>query len=118
VTRDTYNFAFKATAIEREVPKTYWDPKRLEYFTLSTARAVEAIFKDPITDNAHKKSHRGIPVVYMGRVGQGDVAGKLYVEETLDPTALDRSEFRKVFDGDLLVDENFDVIRKRVREQA
>jgi len=105
VTRDTYNFAFKATAIER-------------FEGLRKGRVIEAIFKDPITDNAHKKSHRGIPVVYLGRVEQGDVAGKLYVEESLDPADLDRSEFRKVFDGDLLIDENFEVIRKRVRDQA
>jgi nicotinamide phosphoribosyltransferase len=98
VTRDTYNFAFKATAIETE-------------------DGVQAIFKDPITDNAHKKSHRGIPVVYQGRVGQGDVTGKLYVEESLNPADLDRSEFRKVFDGNLLVDQTFERIRQRVRER-
>jgi nicotinamide phosphoribosyltransferase len=114
VTRDTYNFAFKATAIEKEIPQSWI----VGGDGSDTVRVIEAIFKDPVTDNAHKKSHRGIPVVYLGRVGQGDVAGKLYVEESLNPDDLDRSEFRKVFDGDLLIDENFETIRKRVRDQA
>lgn len=98
VTRDTYNFAFKATAVKME------------------GEDVKAIFKAPVTDNFSKKSHRGIPVVYRGRVGQGDVAGKLYVEESLNPADLDRSEFRKVLEcGFLAIDEKFETIRARVR---
>ncbi len=108
VTRDTYNFAFKATAIEHMVDQ------QTDYGWVTVPK-VEAIFKDPITYDAHKKSHRGIPAVYLGRMGQGSVAGKLYVEETLDPTALDHCEFRKVFNGELLIDQDFESIRARVR---
>jgi nicotinamide phosphoribosyltransferase len=114
VTRDTYNFAFKATAIEREVD----DEPNDNFDGLRTGRRIEAIFKEPVTaGDFSKKSARGIPAVYRGRVGQGDVAGKLYVEETLNPADLDRCEFRKVFNGELLIDEEFDTIRKRVRER-
>jgi nicotinamide phosphoribosyltransferase len=103
VTRDTYNFAFKATAIEREE----------EEIGGGNHQFVEAIFKDPITDNAHKKSHRGIPAV------MDDGSGKLAVLETTDPRWLDHkdSAFRKVFDGGLLVDDTFDTIRTRVRSR-
>jgi len=111
VTRDTYNFAFKATAIEREV-----EVQNTADYQVGRLSRVEAIFKAPVTaGDFSKKSARGIPAVYLGRVGQGDVAGKLYVEETLDPADLDRCEFRKVFDGALLVDDTFDAIRQRVR---
>lgn len=114
VTRDTYNFAFKATAIEREFDVEMATGFGIEYTV--PHRAVEAIFKAPVTaGDFSKKSARGIPAVYQGRVGQGDVAGKLYVEETLDPSALDRCEFQKVFNGDLLVDQPFGAIRDRVR---
>jgi nicotinamide phosphoribosyltransferase len=124
VTRDTYNFAFKATAIEREVPAK----SKLEVtedgkfaYEMKTERIVEAIFKDPVTDNAHKKSHRGIPVA----IYKAD--GSIGYIETLDPSLLSDgddkeivnapglSAFRKVFDGDLLIDEDFESIRTRVR---
>lgn len=114
VTRDTYNFAFKATAIEREyTAPLFSDPTK----TIATHRSVEAIFKDPVTDNAHKKSHRGIPVTYNdGLPGEPKI---LRVFETVDPTELDRSNiFQKVFNGDLLVDQKFDEIRARVRGQV
>ncbi len=112
VTRDTYNFAFKATAIECEYSVHMFGG------TPVTEDHVEAIFKAPVTaGDFSKKSARGIPAVYQGRVGQGDVAGKLYVEETLDPVDLDRCEFRKVFNGNLLVYDTFDAIRKRVRSR-
>ncbi len=113
VTRDTYNFAFKATAIERLVEVTGYDEN------IGTVRwmepKVEAIFKDPITDNAHKKSHRGIPVA----VFNPEADGALQVFETTDPRLLDGHEcdtaFRKVFNGRLLVDDTFETIRQRVR---
>lgn len=116
VTRDTYNFAFKATAIEREYEQAYEIEKDEDYTV--TRRRVEAIFKDPVTDNAHKKSHRGIPVPYNALVGQGMVPGHLYVEESLNPEDLDRCAFQKVFDGDLLIDQTFEDIRRRVRGYA
>lgn len=94
VTRDTYNFAFKATAVRRE------------------NGIVEEIFKDPVTDNAHKKSHRGIPVARRNRMGD------LYVSETTYPEALDNCEFIKIFDGSIQISYGFDYVRKTVREQA
>jgi nicotinamide phosphoribosyltransferase len=95
VTRDTYNFAFKATAIERG---------------LRTGRRIEAIFKEPVTaGDFSKKSARGIPTVWA------DGSGNLTVHETTDPSLLDNSAFRKVFNGELGIDEDFDTIRKRVR---
>lgn len=114
VTRDTYNFAFKATAIERFVDRIITDENGTGY---DYVPRVEAIYKDPITAGEFsKKSARGIPVVYLGRVGQGEVTEKLYVEESLDPADLDRCFLRKVFNGELLIDDTFDAIRKRVRE--
>lgn len=106
VTRDTYNFAFKATAIEVETFGWNDDERRN-----TNRREVEAIFKDPITDNNHKKSHRGIPVVYHNS------ERGLYVEETTDPNRLNNCQFRKVFDGELLYNEDFETIRGRVRSR-
>jgi nicotinamide phosphoribosyltransferase len=97
VTRDTYNFAFKATAIE-------------------DGDGIKAIFKEPVTaGDFSKKSARGIPVVNIDFY-----LDILRVLETTDPRMLDVEHneacaFRKVFDGALLVDEDFETIRKRVR---
>lgn len=92
VTRDTYNFAMKATAVRNK------------------AGEVVPIFKDPVTDNAHKKSHRGIPVVW-----QDDSGGYFYTEET-DPAKLNGSALELVFrDGAHEKHWTFDEIRKRVR---
>jgi nicotinamide phosphoribosyltransferase len=111
VTRDTYNFAFKATAIEREVAV-----QNTADYAIGTMKIIEAIFKEPVTaGDFSKASARGIPAVYKVDAGWGS---ELYVEETLDPTVLNRCEFRKVFDGHLLrVDDDFYAIRKRVRER-
>lgn len=96
VTRDHYNFAFKATAVRRENGE------------------VEAIFKDPVTDNAHKKSHVGIPVAWWSEC---NIGRKLVVRESVRQVDLDLSNaFQRVFNGRLLVDQTFDEIRKRVRE--
>jgi nicotinamide phosphoribosyltransferase len=112
VTRDTYNFAFKATAIERWI---ITDENGTGY---ECVPRVEAIFKDPVTDNAHKKSHRGIPVA----VFNPERDDQIEVVETLDPRLLDGFEcdtvFKKVFNGALLLDDTFDAIRQRVRGQA
>lgn len=99
VTRDEYGFAMKATAVRR-------------------GGKILDIFKKPVTsDGFNKVSLKGIPAVYQGRVGQGDVAGKLYVEDGRQPEDLDRCAFRKVFSkGQLLVRETFETIRKRVRD--
>jgi nicotinamide phosphoribosyltransferase len=107
VTRDNYNFAFKATAIEHEVGTVVTDENGTGY---ELVRRVEPIFKNPVTDNAHKKSHRGIPVVYYNTNGGG-----YFVSETVNPGALDYSAFNLVFDSELLIDDTFQNIRKRVR---
>ena len=105
VTRDTYNFAFKATAVQRE------------------NGVVEAIFKAPVTDTSHKKSHVGIPIA-----ARDNVDGNIRTIQTINPELLNARNidisdgytnvFEKVFNGTLLVDQNFFDIRKRVREQA
>ena len=73
---------------------------------------MEAIFKAPVTaGDFSKKSARGIPVVYMTSYDG------LVVHETTDPSLLEQGAFRKVFNGNLLVDDTFDAIRKRVRSR-
>lgn len=91
VTRDTYGFAMKATAVRR-------------------GTEVIPIFKKPITDSGEKNSLKGIPVVYH-HPDKG-----YYVEEKLDPRQLNWCAFQKVFsDGALLVEDSFNEIRARVR---
>lgn len=91
VTRDTHGFAMKATAVVRDgnlVP----------------------IYKDPVTDDGGKKSHKGIVVADWHKVG------KLKAVQECQPAALKNCAFEKVYeDGMLLVDPSFDIIRKRVR---
>jgi nicotinamide phosphoribosyltransferase len=90
VTRDTYGFAMKATAVKRN-------------------GQVIPIFKKPITDSGEKTSLKGIPAVHL-------VNGQYQVVDEQPPEALDNCAFRKVFsNGDLLIEEDFDTIRKRVR---
>lgn len=103
VTRDTYNFAMKATAVRR-------------------GNDVIPIFKDPVTDNSNKKSHYGIPAVYEDEFstmvdGINGVEGPQYfVEENARVAELDNCAFQKVFsNGKLLVEQTFDEIRKRAR---
>lgn len=97
VTRDTYNFAMKATA-----------------FRDANGKIVK-IFKKPVTDNFWKKSHFGIPVVYKTQESTDD-RPEFFVEETDDPSKLDNCAFEKVFsNGELLVENSFDTIRSRVR---
>jgi hypothetical protein len=68
------------------------------------------IFKKPVTDSGSKFSRKGITAVY------GD-SGEYTCTEGQDPGALDNCSFLKIFcDGELLVDETFDTIRRRVRE--
>jgi nicotinamide phosphoribosyltransferase len=90
VTRDTYGFAMKATAVRR-------------------GGKVVDIFKKPVTDNGEKNSLAGIPCVYLGE-------GRYYVKDHLMPQDLDNCAFRKVYsNGQLLIDEDFETIRRRVR---
>ena len=96
VTRDTYNWAMKATAVKNET-------------------GVHAIFKNPITDHDFKKSHKGIPVVYRTQESTEENP-KYEVVQTENPSQLDSCAFRKVFhNSDLLIHQSFDEIRKRVR---
>lgn len=96
VTRDTYGFAMKATAVRRN-------------------GEVEAIFKKPVTDDGSKTSHVGIPVVYRTQEST-DMKPEYFVVQTTDPGKLDNSAFNLVYsDGKIVQSESFDAIRARVR---
>lgn len=96
VTRDTYGFAMKATAVRR-------------------GDVIHDIFKNPITDEGSKKSHKGIPAVY--RTEESTEANPEYfVVQGATPEQLANCALQKTFsDGKLLVDEKFETIRERVR---
>ena len=90
VTRDTFGFAMKATAVRRN------------------GKIID-IFKKPVTDDGLKTSLKGIPAVYKH-------GNDYYVTDGNYPEALDNCAFRRVFsNGQLLIDEDFETIRKRVR---
>lgn len=67
----------------------------------------------PVTaGDFNKASLKGIPAVQ-----RDDFDGRLFVMEGVPPEMLDHCEFRKVYsNGHLLVEEDFESIRKRVRE--
>jgi nicotinamide phosphoribosyltransferase len=91
VTRDTYGFAMKATAVRKD-------------------NEVVPIFKKPVTDSGGKFSHKGIPTVF-GK------SGAYTCKQESAPSELDNCAFAKVFEnGELLVDDSFETIRRRVRE--
>jgi nicotinamide phosphoribosyltransferase len=97
VTRDTYGFAMKATAVTRG-GKLY------------------NIFKKPVTDSGTKNSHKGIPCVYRTEWSTEEKPEYFCVQES-KPEALDKCAFQKVYSGGWhLIEEKFDTIRKRVRE--
>lgn len=90
VTRDTYGFAMKATAVRR-------------------GGNLVNIFKNPVTDSGEKKSLKGIPAVYKDSKGY-------FVRDEQKPEELDNCAFRKVFsNGKLLIEYSFDDIRQRVQ---
>lgn len=94
VTRDTYGFAMKATAIEN-------------------AEGVVPIFKCPVTDDGGKKSLRGIPIV------QRDIDGKFLVYTSKYYEDLERCAFNLVLgDGVQSLDWSFDEISDKVRSTA
>lgn len=96
VTRDTYGFAMKATAVTR-------------------ANVLHNIFKKPVTDNGDKNSHKGIPTVYR-TTDSTEEKPKFFCTQESKPEALDNCAFQLTYkDGQLLVNEKFDTIRKRVR---
>lgn len=96
VTRDTFGFAMKATAVKR-------------------AGVLYDIFKKPVTDDGTKNSLRGIPCVF--RTEESTEANPDYfVVDGQKPEDLDNCAFRKVYsNGRLLIDESFQTIRERVR---
>ncbi len=92
VTRDTFGFAMKATAVRKD-------------------GRVVPIFKKPVTDDGEKVSLCGIPTVFWDALD-----GRYYGTTTSDPGELDHCEYRKVFsNGRLLIDAKFDEIRERAR---
>ena len=92
VTRDTYGFAMKATAVRR-------------------GGELMDIFKCPVTDDGGKVSHKGIPAVYLR-----DSSNEYFCVQGSQPSSLDSCAFAKVYsNGNLLVEHTFDEIRKRVR---
>lgn len=96
VTRDTYGFAMKATAVEQD-------------------GVLVDIFKKPVTDDGGKTSLKGIPCVYE-QIAAPSERPHYYVRDGRQPSDLDTCAFRKVFlDGTLLVEETFDTIKERVR---
>jgi nicotinamide phosphoribosyltransferase len=97
VTRDTFGFAMKATAIRRN-------------------GEVEPIFKKPVTDSGTKNSHKGIPLVYRTEESTEDKPTYVVVDGGTTPAMLSNCAFRRTYaNGELLIDETFDAIRKRVR---
>lgn len=92
VTRDTYGFAVKATYGE-------------------VNGEAREIFKDPITDNGSKKSHRGLLKVTKEPSGLFEVHQQVTWSQTMDANNLHKPVFK---DGVLLVDFSLDEIRKRV----
>lgn len=91
VTRDEYGHAMKATAI-------------VQYGQLIP------IFKDPITDDGLKKSLKGIPGIYGSN-------GDYHVVEGISLDELENTAMELVYEnGKLLIDEDFETIRQRVRE--
>lgn len=90
VTRDTFGHAMKATAVRR-------------------GDKIVNIFKKPVTDSGEKASLNGIPIVHESN-------GSFIVTDGGTPNDLDDCAFRKVFENsNLLIDEDFEKIRKRVR---
>lgn len=96
-TRDVYGFAMKATAVCR------------------SGKIID-IFKKPVTDSGVKNSLVGVPAVYEEDNCIPEVP-VFRVTDHNDPTVLKKCAFRHVYsNGELLIEEKFDTIRKRVRD--
>lgn len=96
VTRDTYGFAVKATAVLR-------------------GEVLHEIFKKPITDDGSKVSHKGIVAVYRTQESTEEIP-EYQVVQGATVEQLNNCAFDKVFENSkLLVEYKFDTIRKRVR---
>ena len=93
VDRDTLKFAYKCSAIV-------------------TDGALREVYKQPITD-AGKNSKRG----RLDLIRDENGAYKTVKIEDVNSISAERSELRTVFEnGELLIDDNLDAIRKRSRE--
>jgi len=96
VTRDTYGFAMKATAVRR-------------------GDTLHEIYKSPVTDSGEKVSHKGILAVYRTPESTEEKPD-YFLKQGATVKELNNCAFQKVFEnGNLLVDEKFADIRKRVR---
>lgn len=96
VTRDNLGQAMKATGV-----RIYGQ--------------VKAIFKNPITDDGGKVSHKGIPIVYRTE-DSTDEKPDYFCTQNGKPEDLDNCAFDKVFeDSKLLVEVNLETLRKRAR---
>jgi nicotinamide phosphoribosyltransferase len=98
VTRDTYGFAMKATAVRR-------------------SGKILDIFKKPVTAEGgfSKASLKGIPAVYCAKSHESS-KGQFIVVDGQSPEALDNCAFQKVFsNGQLLIREDYETIKQRVR---
>jgi nicotinamide phosphoribosyltransferase len=97
VTRDTFNFAMKATAVKR-------------------SGTVYPIFKKPVTDDGRKNSRFGIPLVYRDEQSTEEHPAFFCSERYGLPGQLDECAFEKVFENGVLLKEvDFETVRKRVR---
>jgi nicotinamide phosphoribosyltransferase len=100
VTRDTYGWAMKATAIRMGDFKT---------------GPVIPIFKKPVTDDGGKFSHRGIVTAWRTEEST-DERPDHFTKQESTPDELDNCAYEVVFeDGQLLIDPSFETLRKRVR---
>lgn len=99
VTRDTYGFAMKATAVQ-------------------IGDEIIDIYKNPKTDDGVKKSLKGIPIVREWLDTDNDYRKPHYiVKDHGKPEELDDCSFAKIFsNGDLLIEQDFLDIRQRVRD--
>lgn len=94
-TRDSLGFAMKAT------------------HRVTNGEGV-AIFKDPKTDSGTKKSARGLLCVH-----RSPLSGDYVLVDGVSESAERTGELRTVFlDGQILVDETFETIRKRLTDNA
>lgn len=99
VTRDTFGFAMKATAIERD-------------------GQVIPIFKDPKTDSGLKKSRKGILAVYTADDWTSE-NNNWICKENATLTYLENCDMIKVFENGVATNlESFEIIKNRVRKQS
>ena len=95
VTRDTYGWAMKATAVRRD-------------------GVIIPIFKKPVTDDGGKFSHKGI--LSVSNAAFDGVPPKYVCHQESTEQSLESCAFEKVFvDGELRIDPDFETIRRRAR---